>query len=269
MFVLFSGFNSRLKRHASEISRSSVHFCCGYLIFFVCQPNWYFSSFFLQRSNVFFVHLIFQLYKWLKSRVQPQTSEIYRSSVNFCCSSLNFFVSEPKWYFSLCFFQISIGSLLHLIFQCLNPSNEEYKHNLLFKAAKTRVWRGYLYLSYISSVLLLFIIFLEWFCVQHEHYKHVQHQDSLLFTFICFCRNLLFILVSQPNCYGSLCFLQRSHGLFCSSSFPGIYKVEMKSTTTYIFFNHQKIEYGDSLSIFLIFLQIIFFCSSYLDIASC
>ena len=62
MFVLFSGFNSRLKRHAPEISRSSVHFCCGYLIFLDFQPNWYFSSIFLQRSNVFFLFILFFSY---------------------------------------------------------------------------------------------------------------------------------------------------------------------------------------------------------------
>jgi len=54
MFVLFTGFNWSLKRHASEISRSSVHFCCGYLFFWVCQANWYFSWFFLPRSDGFF-----------------------------------------------------------------------------------------------------------------------------------------------------------------------------------------------------------------------
>jgi len=59
MFVFFSGFNWRLKRHASEISRSSVHFCCGYLFFWVCQPNCYFSWIFFQRSNGFFLFILF------------------------------------------------------------------------------------------------------------------------------------------------------------------------------------------------------------------
>ena len=93
MFVFFSGFNWRLKRHASEISRSSVHFCCGYLFFLFVNLTGIFLQFFYKDLMFFFLHLIFQLHKWLKSRVQPSTSEISLSSVHFCSSSLNFFVS--------------------------------------------------------------------------------------------------------------------------------------------------------------------------------
>jgi len=53
-FFYFTGFNWRLQRHAYEICRSSIHFCCGYLFFLVSQANWYFSLCFFQRSNGFF-----------------------------------------------------------------------------------------------------------------------------------------------------------------------------------------------------------------------
>jgi len=73
-FFFFTGFNWRLQRHASEICRSSIHFCCGYLFFLFHKLTGIFLYVFSKDLMVSLVDLIFQVFKCLKWRVQPQTS---------------------------------------------------------------------------------------------------------------------------------------------------------------------------------------------------
>ena len=109
------------------------------------------------------------------------------------------------------------------------------------------------------SIFLTFHLFI-FFCSSSSlkgcvfNWRLQTHSCYIFLWFFLFLSKPFFFLVFQPNWYGSLCFFERSDGFFCSSYFSGISKVEMKSTTTYIFLNHQKIESGDSLSIFLSFL---------------
>ena len=73
-FFFFTGFNWRLQRHAYEICRSSVHFYCGYLIFFWFLKLTGIVLYVLYKDlMVSLLDLIFQVCKCLKWRVQPQT----------------------------------------------------------------------------------------------------------------------------------------------------------------------------------------------------
>ena len=162
MFVLFIGFNWRLKSHESEICRSSIHFCCGSLYFLVSEPNSYFSLCFLQRSNGFFAWSYFSMCKCFKWRVQPQSS----------------FLSSKKSSLAMLF-------LFFLHFICSSSS----VHHLSFVYS--------LQLKTTNTFMLYF---------------------PMIFFF--FCPNLFF-LVSQPNWYGSLCFLLRSNGFLASSYVSG------------------------------------------------
>jgi len=73
-FFFFTGFNWRLQRHAYEICRSSIHFCCGYLFFWFLKLTGIFLYVFSKDLMVSLVDLIFQVCKCLKWRVHPQTS---------------------------------------------------------------------------------------------------------------------------------------------------------------------------------------------------
>jgi len=157
---------------------------------------------------VSWLHLMFQVFKCLKWRVQPQSSVLPPKNRVWRCF---IFFSELS----------SVHVLLFIMFLLFTGFNWRWVwHASFFNHQKTESDDA----LYIFLIFLLFIFFCSsfFFCLQSstEEYKHIH----LIFSFdLLFLLSInFFFLVSQPNWYDSLCFLLRSNGFLASSYVSGV-----------------------------------------------